>query len=107
IWLVDKAPVVIEKLQTSIKKLDDFMKSQGLTSAPQDVPNLKGDEARGQFINLFKEVQRLKTQLDQYTDLTEENAQVIEKILPEEELRAFRGVYLETAERLKARQDKN
>jgi type I restriction enzyme R subunit len=25
------------------------------------------------FINHFKEVQRLKTQLDQYTDLTEEN----------------------------------
>ena len=107
IWLVDKAPVVIEKLQSSVEKLDDFMKSQGLTSSPQDVANLKGDEARGQFINLFKEVQRLKTQLDQYTDLTEENAQVIEQILPEEDLRAFRGVYLETAQRLKAQQDKS
>ena len=107
IWLVDKAPVVIEKLQSSVKKLDDFMKSQGLTSSPEDVPNLKGDEARGQFINLFKEVQRLKTQLDQYTDLTEENAQVIEQILPEEDLRAFRGVYLETAQRLKTQQEKS
>jgi hypothetical protein len=37
------------------------------------VPNLKGDDARSAFINHFKEVQRLKTQLDQYTDLTEEN----------------------------------
>ncbi len=30
IWLVDKAPDVIEKLQAAVKKLDDFMKSQGL-----------------------------------------------------------------------------
>ena len=49
------------------------MASRGLPCAPEQVANLKGDEARGQFINLFKEVQRLKTQLDQYTDLTPEN----------------------------------
>src|SRR5438270_7326801 len=82
-------------------KLDDFMKSQGLTCKPEAVPNLKGDDARSAFINHFKEVQRLKTQLDQYTDLTEENKKVIEKVLPKEELNAFRGVYLETAQRLK------
>ena len=39
-------------------------------------PTLKAMTARGQFINLFKEVQRLKTQLDQYTDLSaEQNTQ--------------------------------
>src|SRR5438270_4776373 len=27
-------------------KLDDFMKSQGLTCKPEEVPNLKGDDAR-------------------------------------------------------------
>jgi type I site-specific restriction-modification system R (restriction) subunit len=61
IWLVDKAPKVIEKLQSSVQKLDDFMKSQGLTCKPEAVPNLKGDDARSAFINHFKEVQRLKT----------------------------------------------
>jgi type I restriction enzyme R subunit len=106
IWLVDKAPKVIEKLQTSVKKLDDFMKSQGLTCKPEAVPNLKGDDARSAFINHFKEVQRLKTQLDQYTDLTEENKKTIEQVLPKEELNAFRGVYLETAQRLKEQQRK-
>ena len=25
IWLVDKAPVVIQKLETAVQKLDDFM----------------------------------------------------------------------------------
>ena len=106
IWLVDKAPVVIEKLQGAVQKLDAFMKSQGLDCAPDAVPNLKGDEARSAFINHFKEVQRLKTQLDQYTDLSEENVAAIEKILPEENLLGFRGAYLETAHRLRAQQGK-
>jgi len=106
IWLVDKAPVVIEKLQGAVQKLDAFMKSQGLDCAPEAVPNLKGDEARAAFINHFKEVQRLKTQLDQYTDLTADNAATIEQILPQDDLLGFRGVYLETAQRLKAQQVK-
>ncbi|CDH43897.1 type I restriction endonuclease subunit R [Candidatus Contendibacter odensensis] len=106
IWLVDPAPAVILKLEAAAKQLDEFMHSQGLSYAPEDVPNLKGDAARGQFINLFKEVQRLKTQLDQYTDLTPENAAAIEQVIPQEQLQAFRGVYLVTAERLKAQQDK-
>ena len=106
IWLVDNAPMVIDKLQTAVKNLGDFMQSQGLSNAPEDVPNLKGDDARSQFINQFKEVQRLKTQLDQYTDLTEEQKAQIEQILPPDELQAFRGVYLETAQRLKEKQDK-
>jgi type I restriction enzyme R subunit len=77
------------------------MTSQGLSGKPEEVPNLKGDEARSAFINRFKEVQRLKTQLDQYTDLTVEDAAAIEQILPGDALQAFRGVYLETAQRLK------
>jgi type I restriction enzyme, R subunit len=64
IWLVDPAPEMITTLETAVKTLDKFMRSQGLTYAPEEVSNLKGDEARGQFVNLFKEVQRLKTQLD-------------------------------------------
>ena len=107
IWLVDKAPVVIEKLEIAVKKLDDFMKSQGLPTTPDAVPNLKGNAARVAFIGHFKEVQRLKTQLDQYTDLTIENAVTIEKILPEELVRGFRGAYLETAQRLKAEKPKD
>ena len=107
IWLVDKAPVVIEKLQIAVQKLDDFMRTQGLVCAPEDVHNLKGDDARAAFIGHFKEVQRLKTQLDQYTDLTVDNAAAIEQVLPKESLLGFRGAYLETAQRLKAQQEKN
>ena len=102
IWLVDKAPVVIQKLDAAVTKLADFMQSQGLACAPEAVHNLKGDDARAAFISHFKEVQRLKTQLDQYTDLTDDNATAIEQILPAENLQGFRGAYLETAQRLKA-----
>lgn len=101
IWLVDKAPVVIQKLEAAVQQLDAFMKSQGLDSAPDAVPNLKGDTARAAFINHFKEVQRLKTQLDQYTDMTPENAAKVEQILPRDNLLGFRGAYLETAQHLR------
>jgi type I restriction enzyme R subunit len=107
IWLVDKAPVVIEKLQEAVQKLDAFMKSQGLGCTPSDVANLKGDAAKTVFIERFKEVQRLKTQLDQYTDLTEENKTSIEQVLPDENLRGFKGQYLETARKLKDQQGKS
>ncbi|MBL8370988.1 MAG: type I restriction endonuclease subunit R [Burkholderiaceae bacterium] len=102
IWLVDKAPVVIEKLDAAVTRLADFLQSQGLAHTPESVHSLKGDEARAAFIQHFKEVQRLKTQLDQYTDLTDDHRLAIEHILPAAQLQAFRGAYLETAQRLKA-----
>jgi type I restriction enzyme R subunit len=80
------------------------MKSQGLDCTPSAVANLKGDAAKAAFISHFKEVQRLKTQLDQYTDLTEENKASINQVLPEENLRGFKGQYLETAKRLREQQ---
>lgn len=104
IWLVDPAPKVIESLTDAVKRLDDFMASQGLASRPDEVPNLKGDAARGQFIELFKGVQRLKTQLDQYTDLEEAQKAQIASTVPPETLQGFRSAYLETAQRLREKQ---
>jgi type I restriction enzyme, R subunit len=106
IWLVEKAPVVIQKLEAAVQKLDAFMKSQGLDCAPSAVANIKGDAAKIVFCERFKEVQRLKTQLDQYTDLTGENRAAIAQVLPEESLRGFKGQYLETAKKLKEQQGK-
>ncbi|MEL6413863.1 MAG: type I restriction endonuclease subunit R, partial [Pseudomonadota bacterium] len=106
IWLVDKAPVVIEQLQKAVAELGEFMKSQGVDAKPEQVSNMKGDEARISFVQKFKDVQRLQTQLDQYTDLTDEQQSEIEKTLPKDDLRAFRGAYLETAQRLREQQGK-
>jgi len=107
IWLVDPAPKVVEKLQTATQQLATFMQSQGLTPTPEDVPNLKGDAARSRFIELFKEVQRLTAQVDQYTDLTDEQKATISRITPPEMLQGFRAQYLETARQLKEKQDKD
>ena len=104
IWLVDKAPVVIDNFKQAVADLGEFMQSQGLEAKPDQVNNLMGDDARAQFIKRFKEVQRLQTELDQYTDLTDEQREQIEQALPKDDLRAFRGAYLETAQRLKEQQ---
>ena len=106
IWLVDKASVVIDQLRVARNELDIFMKSQGLGGKPEDVANLKGDYARAAFVEQFKKVQKLQTQLDQYTDLTADQERSIETILPKDELNAFRGMYLQTAKRLKDQQNK-
>ena len=100
IWLVDPASKVIEKLEEATRKLEEFMASQGLEARPEEVPNLKGDEARAGFIERFKEVRRLTTQLEQYTDLDEEQKAKIEELIPRDDLRAFSAQYLETAKRL-------
>lgn len=107
IWLVDPAPKVVEKLDQAVKELEAFMQSQGLECKPEEVSNLKGDAARCEFVNKFKEVQRLKTQLEQYTEIEKKDAEKIEKLLPEDTLRAFRGAYIDVAQRLKAKQGKD
>jgi type I restriction enzyme R subunit len=106
IWLVDTAPVVIDKLKEARANLDSFLVSQGLSGKPDDIANLKGDAARAAFVERFKQVQKLKTQLDQYTDLTPEQEREIEQVLPPDQHNAFRGAYLETAQRLRAQQKK-
>lgn len=107
IWLVDPAPKVVEKLDQAVKELEAFMQSQGLECKPEEVSNLKGDTARCEFVNKFKEVQRLRTQLEQYTEIEEKDAEKIEELLPEDTLRAFRGAYIDVAQRLKAEQGKD
>ena len=106
IWLVDPAPVVIDKYKKAIEALGVFMVEHHLVNEPQEVYNLKGDAARISFVKNFKEVQRLKTQLDQYTDLDEVQQARIEAILPKETLQEFRSSYLETAKQLREIQQK-
>lgn len=107
IWLVDPAPKVIEKFEQAVRTLGEYMQSQGLDCQAEEVYNLQGDEARAGFINCFKEVQRYRTQLDQYTDIDESNRAKIEALLPEETLWSFRGSYIEVAQRLKKQREKS
>jgi len=106
IWLVDPAPKVVEKYQQAVDQLQTFMQTKGLACEPSQVVNLKGDTAKAEFINHFKEVQKLKTQLEQYTDLDDDSKQTIEKKLPTDTLRSFKAAYLDTALELKRKQGK-
>ena len=106
IWLVDPAPKVIANYEKAVAEMGKWMESKDMVANPQEVYNIKGDASRAEFINRFKEVQRLKTQLDQYTDLSEEQIEKIEQLMPDERLRSFRSSYLEIAKQLKEIQQK-
>ncbi len=106
IWLVDPAPKTIDEFKKANKKLDEFMASHGLENNPSQVVNLKGDIAKAEFINIFKELQKLKTKLDQHTDLSDEQNKEIEQTITTDNMRAFKSMYIETAKNLKEKRDK-
>lgn len=106
IWLVDPAPVVIEKFKDAVAKLGSFMQDLGLLCEPQEVYNVRGDAAKITFIHSFKEVQRQLLALEQFTDLEPEQKELIDKILPKETFLEFKSSYLETAKQFKKQQEK-
>jgi type I restriction enzyme R subunit len=107
VWLVDPAPVAIENYQKAVEKLETFMKEKGLNCTPSDVVNLKGDNAKADFTKHFKEVQKLKTQITQYTELNEVQQTTVEQTLPIDILLGFKSQYLETTQNLKRKQNQN
>jgi type I restriction enzyme R subunit len=106
IWLVDPAPVVIEKYKLAVEKLGVFMQEHNLVNEPQEVYSLKGDAARIAFIQNFKEVQRQLVAIQQFTDLEPKQKELVEQILPQEKFLEFKSSYLETAKQFKKRQEK-
>lgn len=114
IWLVEPASVIKTKYKEAISKLKDFMSDNNLEFKASEVANLKGDAAKAGFINCFKEVQKFWTQLSQYTDLveypTDESPVLSDPVsgygFTDDDLKAFRGAYLDLANSLKKRRDK-
>jgi type I restriction enzyme R subunit len=116
IWLVEPVSVIKKKYLNAVNGLHDFMTLHHLDFKAEEVFNLKGDDAKAGFIICFKEVQRLKTQLDQYTDLVkveDENGPTYAAEeqtsygFTEDDLKAFRGAYLDIARELKTRREKS
>lgn len=101
IWIAEPASVVADKLKNSFQQLDKFMKAYGLECTPENVFNLRGEEARIGFLERFKDVQRSYTHLNQYSDIDEALRKDIENILPEDVLRAFQGVYLDIVSQIR------
>ena len=116
IWLVEPVESIDKKYKDAVDRLRRFMRVQNLEFKASEVANLKGDEARAGFISCFKEVQRYKTQLDQYTDVinTDESESSTTDLsetqtirgFTDDELRAFRGAYLDLACSLKNKRER-
>lgn len=101
IWLTKSAEEVVELLDVAVQRLYTMMKSHGLEPEPEEVPNLKGDAARAEFVEIFKDVQRPVLQLDQYIDIPPELQARINAIMPPEKRLAFRTAYLELGRELR------
>ena len=113
VWLVEPAENINKKYKKAISDLKNFMNIHNLEFKASEVANLRGDEAKAGFINYFKEIQRYKTQLSQYTDfvnVNDINSQIVSEAetgygFTDEDLLAFRGAYLDLAYSLKKRRE--
>ena len=100
-WIVEAAQVKIEKLAAAVENVKKLMTDHGLAFSPSEVTNLKGNRAKLEFLEHFKQVQRLERQLEQYVDLNDTEKARIDEILPQEELWGFKAAYKTTAYWLK------
>lgn len=98
-WLVESPESVVEKYKNAITQLQTVMNGMGLECKPDEVVNIPQGENTNNFIDAFKDVQRLSIKLDQYVDLPEELKTAIETAMPEDTLQQFRTAYLDLARR--------
>lgn len=98
-WLVEPAEVVVEKYKNAINQLKTVMNGMGLECKPEEVINIPQGENSCNFIDAFKDVQRLALKLEQYVDMPEELKEVVEKTMPEDTLQQFRTAYIDLARR--------
>ena len=98
-WLVESPESVVEKYKNAITQLQTVMNGMGLECKPDEVVNIPQGENTNNFIDAFKDVQRLSIKLDQYVDLPEDLKTAIETAMPEDTLQQFRTAYLDLARR--------
>lgn len=98
-WLVESPESVVEKYKNAITQLQAVMNGMGLECKPDEVVNIPQGENTNNFIDAFKDVQRLSIKLDQYVDLPEGLKTAIETAMPEDTLQQFRTAYLDLARR--------
>lgn len=104
-WLVESPASVVEKYKNAITQLQTVMNGMGLECKPEEVVNIPQGENTNNFINAFKDVQRLSLKLNQYVDLPEELQTAIETAMPEDALQQFRTAYLDLARRRRNEND--
>lgn len=106
-WLVEPAEKVVEKYKQAITKLQTVMNGMGLECNPSEVVNIPDGENTNNFIEAFKDVQRLALKLDQYVDMPEELTDLVAEAMPEDTLQQFRTAYLDLARRSQTSSESN
>ncbi len=98
-WIVEPVEAVAEKYKEAVSQLKTVMNGMGLECKPDEVINIPQGENTNNFIDAFKDVQRLALKLDQYVDVPEELKTTIENVMPEDTLQQFRTAYIDLARR--------
>ena len=98
-WLVEPAETIVEQYKAKIAQLQTVMNGMGLECKPEEVVNIPQGENTSNFIEAFKDVQRLSLKLDQYVDLPEDLSEMVAEAMPEDTLQQFRTAYLDLARR--------
>ena len=98
-WLVEPVEDVVEQFKEKVTQLQTMMNGIGLDCKPEEVINIPQGENTNNFIDAFKDVQRLALKIDQYVDIPEELKETIEHVMPEDTLQQFRTAYLDLARR--------
>ena len=98
-WLVEPVEDVVEQFKEKVTQLQAMMNGIGLDCKPEEVINIPQGENTNNFIDAFKDVQRLALKIDQYVDIPEDLKETIEHVMPEDTLQQFRTAYLDLARR--------
>lgn len=106
IWLVPPVAEIIDDLAKANNNLESALDLYNVEPTPNGVDQLKGDTAKVLFVQKFKEVQRLVTQIKQYTDITPEEEAKVDAILPKQHYEGYRSRYLEMARQFRAEKQK-
>ena len=95
IWLVEPAADKIPQLREAKQAVENFFTERGLEFTADGAANIRGNLDKLRFMEDFKKMQRIFVQLDQYTDLKDEEKQEIAEILPKEKHLELKTYYLD------------
>ena len=99
IWLVDKAPVVIDKLKEAKQALDELHAVAGPVGQARRCRQPQGRRCPRRLHQALQGSAEAANPARPVHRPDAEQEQTIQAILPKDELNAFRGQYLETAQR--------
>ena len=102
IWLVDKAPVVIDKLKDASDRARQLHEVAGPRPAsPKTWPTSRATTPAPPSSSTSRKCSGSRPSSTNTPTSPPEQEQTIQTILPQDDLNAFRGQYLETAQRLR------